>query len=68
MSTQHGSAAGPPPTPVQGLPPRQNGKPWYPTLKDAIEAWAHENDLHGEHKVPDVYVYLHYHIGGWSVE
>jgi hypothetical protein len=56
------------PVPVPGLPLRSNGKPWYRTLDDAIDAWAHAEDRHGEQEVPQVYVYLHSHIGGWSVQ
>jgi hypothetical protein len=68
MSTQHGSAAGELPAPVPDLPPRANGKPWYPTLEDAVDAWSHNKKLHGEQKLPPIHVYLHSHIGGWSVE
>jgi hypothetical protein len=67
MSTQQESTESRP-QPVAGLPDRPNGKKWYPTLKDAVDAWAHNNDLHGDQKVPDIHVYLHTHIGGWSVE
>jgi hypothetical protein len=55
------------PDPVPDLPLRANGEPWYATLEDAVDAWAHKNDLHGEQELPQVYVYLHSHIGGWSV-
>ena len=68
MSTKHESAAGTLPVPIPGLPLRENGKPWYRTLDDAIDAWAHENDLHGEQELPQIHVYLHSHIGGWSVQ
>jgi hypothetical protein len=68
VSTEHKSAARSLPVPVTDLPPRENGARWYRTLDDAIDAWAHENELHGEHEVPQIYVYLHSHIGGWSVQ
>lgn len=66
MSSEHGSAESEP-APVPDLPPRANGELWYPTLHDAVDAWAHKKKLHGEQKVPQIYVYLHSHIGGWSV-
>jgi hypothetical protein len=68
MSAEHESGGRYRPVPVSGLPLRENGQPWYRTLDDAIDAWAHENDLHGETKLPEIYVYLHSHIGGWSVQ
>jgi hypothetical protein len=68
MSTEQESTAGYRPVPVSDLPLRENGKPWYRTLDDAIDAWAHEEKLHGEQPVPQIYVYVHSHIGGWSVQ
>jgi len=68
MSTQQESASRRP-DPVPNLPDRPNGAKWYGTLEDAVEAWAHNKKLHGEKRVPDIYVYLRNpHIGGWSVE
>jgi hypothetical protein len=67
MTTEHGSSAAHEPTPVPDLPKRSNGDSWYATLEDAIEAWSLKHDLHGENEVPQIYVYLHSHIGGWSV-
>jgi hypothetical protein len=63
----HEESAADLPNPVVGLPPRPNGELWYPTLTDAVDAWAHKKKLHGEQKVPQIYVYLHSHVGGWSV-
>ena len=68
MTTQQESAPHYLPVPVSDLPPRANGASWYRTLDDAIDAWSHNNDLHGEQALPQIYVYLHSHIGGWSVE
>jgi hypothetical protein len=68
VSTEQEATARSLPVPVPGLPLRRNGKPWYRTLDDAIDAWAHENELHGEQELPQIYVYLHSHIGGWSVQ
>jgi hypothetical protein len=68
VSTEHEHTDRAFPVPVAGLPRRENGEPWYRTLDDAVDAWAHNNDLHGEQKLPQIYVYLHSHIGGWSVE
>jgi hypothetical protein len=68
VSTEHEHTEGAIPVPVRDLPLRDNGQPWYRTLDDAVDAWAHKNDLHGEQELPRIYVYLHSHIGGWSVE
>jgi hypothetical protein len=51
------------PVPVKGLP----GGPWYRTLDEAIHAWAIKNELHEDQEVPPIRVYLHSHVGGWSV-
>lgn len=63
MSNEQEHAGERPPPPVGGLP----GGPWYRTLDEAIHAWAIKNRLHEEQEVPPIRVYLHPHVGGWSV-
>jgi hypothetical protein len=61
-STEHPGER--PPTPVL---PDAPGGPWYRTLDEAIHAWAIENHLHKAQEVPKIRVFLHSHVGGWSV-
>jgi hypothetical protein len=61
----HSTPAAPPP--VSGLPNDPKKRKWYRTLDEAIHAWAEENGLHGPQEVPQIWVNVHSHIGGWSV-
>jgi hypothetical protein len=63
MPNQDTGPAEQPPPPVGDWP----DGPWYRTLDEAIHAWAIKNDRHKAQVLPRIRVYLHPHVGGWSV-
>lgn len=56
------------PQPVQ----EKNGRKWYRSLEDAVNAWADAHNLDGAHPLPKIFVLTEHHspshVVGWSAE